>query len=68
MPRASCYAWEPNSTYIKHPPYFEDLASEPAPIAADPRARVLAVLGDRITTDHISPAGSISRRVRPAGI
>ena len=58
-PTGDLYEWAPASTYIKHPPYFEQLG-EPAAAAADIRGlRVLALLGDSVTTDHISPAGSI---------
>jgi len=60
------YAWSDASTYVKNPPYFEGITMEPAPVADIKGARVLAVLGDSITTDHISPAGSI-RKASPAG-
>jgi aconitate hydratase len=53
------FAWDPNSTYVKHPPYFIDMAAEPGKVADIKGARVLALLGDSVTTDHISPAGSI---------
>lgn len=53
------YQWRPESTYIQEPPFFTDLGSEPAPVGDIQGARALAVLGDSITTDHISPAGSI---------
>jgi aconitate hydratase len=56
------YEWEEASTYVRLPPYFEDMAPEPAPIANIEGARVLALLADSITTDHISPAGSIARK------
>jgi aconitate hydratase len=66
IPHGATYAWDPASTYIKHPPYFEGMARE-AGVVEDVRgARVLAVLGDSITTDHISPAGSI-KKDGPAG-
>jgi aconitate hydratase len=55
------FAWDAASTYVRRPPYFEGLAREPAPLAAIRGARVLAVLGDSVTTDHISPAGDIAR-------
>ncbi|MDP1604218.1 MAG: aconitate hydratase AcnA [Legionella sp.] len=61
------YEWDVNSTYIQHPPYFENLAPEPAPIKPIQNAFVLALLGDSITTDHISPAGSIKAN-SPAGL
>jgi aconitate hydratase len=54
------YKWEPNSTYIKLPPFFENMPKMPGPLADIRGARVLAVLGDSVTTDHISPAGSIA--------
>jgi len=60
------YAWPSGSTYVKNPPYFEGMTMEPAPIAALTGARILAVLGDSITTDHISPAGNI-KKSSPAG-
>ena len=53
------YAWNPDSTYIQEPPFFLDMAPEPPPISPIRQARVLAKLGDSVTTDHISPAGSI---------
>src|SRR4029077_2683043 len=58
--------WDPASTYVKNPPYFRDLKLEPAPPRDVTGARALAVLGDSITTDHISPAGSI-KKDGPAG-
>ena len=54
------YAWSPQSTYIRKPPFFDGISREPKPVADIRDARVLALLGDSITTDHISPAGSIS--------
>ncbi len=60
------YAWDPQSTYVKNPPYFAGMTRDPAPVADLVSARVLAVLGDSITTDHISPAGSI-KKSGPAG-
>ncbi len=62
----SCYRWEEKSTYIRRPPYFDGMAQQPAPLKDISNARVLAVLGDSITTDHISPAGSIAKE-GPAG-
>jgi aconitate hydratase len=59
VPRGDLYDWDEKSTYVKNPPYFHDMTVEPRPVAPIVRARVLAVLGDSITTDHISPAGSI---------
>jgi aconitate hydratase len=60
------YEWRPDSTYIQEPPFFTDLSLEPQPISEIRGARVLALLGDSITTDHISPAGSIAEE-SPAG-
>ncbi|MCA9731697.1 aconitate hydratase AcnA [candidate division KSB1 bacterium] len=53
------YAWDPDSTYVQEPPFFVDLQPEPEAISAIKNARVLALLGDSVTTDHISPAGAI---------
>jgi aconitate hydratase len=66
VPQGELYEWDPNSTYIQNPPFFTDLGEEPGDIADIAGARVLALLGDSITTDHISPAGSI-RTDSPAG-
>ncbi len=55
------YAWDPKSEYVKHPPYFQGMPAQPLPLADIANARVLAVLGDSVTTDHISPAGNIAR-------
>ncbi len=60
------YRWSDGSTYVKNPPYFEGITMDPAPVGDITGARVLAELGDSITTDHISPAGSI-RKTSPAG-
>ncbi len=60
------YDWSPSSTYIQEPPFFQDLSPEPRPLAPIVGARVLAQLGDSVTTDHISPAGSI-KHDSPAG-
>jgi len=60
------YAWDSSSTYVQNPPYFENLQMEPAPVTDIVEARVLAIFGDSITTDHISPAGSI-KASSPAG-
>src|ERR1700740_1036323 len=59
VPQGDLYQWDPKSTYIKLPPYFENMPKTPPPLADVHSARVLAVLGDSVTTDHISPAGSI---------
>jgi aconitate hydratase len=61
VPEGSRYAWDPASTYVQEPPFFQDLPAEPQPLRDVSRARVLAVLGDSVTTDHISPAGSIPK-------
>lgn len=61
------YEWDVNSTYIQHPPFFQDLKATPDPIKPINNAYVLALLGDSITTDHISPAGSIKAN-SPAGL
>jgi len=61
------YGWDMGSTYVQHPPYFEGLSMDPAPVTDIVEARVLAVFGDSITTDHISPAGSI-KASSPAGV
>jgi aconitate hydratase len=66
VPEGDRYAWEPGSTYVKLPPYFEGMERTPKAVAEITGARVLASLGDSVTTDHISPAGSI-KRVSPAG-
>jgi aconitate hydratase len=60
VPQGDVYQWDPKSTYIKMPPFFENMPKEPAPLADIHGARVLAILGDSVTTDHISPAGSIA--------
>jgi aconitate hydratase A / 2-methylisocitrate dehydratase len=66
VPVGDLYQWDAKSTYIKLPPYFENMAKTAAPLADIHAARVLAILGDSITTDHISPAGSIGAD-SPAG-
>jgi aconitate hydratase len=60
------YSWDPSSTYIQEPPFFQDLSSEVKPISNITGAQVLVKVGDSVTTDHISPAGAISR-TSPAG-
>jgi aconitate hydratase len=60
------YSWNDSSTYLRNPPYFEGITMQPAPVGDIKGARILAVLGDNITTDHISPGGSIPRN-SPAG-
>ena len=66
VPEGDLYQWPAASTYVKNPPYFVDMGREPAPVQDILGARVLALLGDSITTDHISPAGSIKVQ-SPAG-
>jgi aconitate hydratase len=66
VPSGDLFEWDAGSTYVRQPPFFEDLPREPEPIKDIEEARVLAVLGDSVTTDHISPAGSI-KRDSPAG-
>jgi len=66
VPTGDRYAWAADSTYVKNPPYFEGMTRTPPGIIAVAGARVLAMLGDSITTDHISPAGNIPVK-SPAG-
>jgi aconitate hydratase len=66
VPEGERFAWDPDSTYVRLPPYFHGMPAEPAPVRDIEGARVLALLGDSVTTDHISPAGSI-KRDGPAG-
>ena len=66
VPKGETYSWETDSTYIRQAPYFDDMALKPSAVEDIKGARVLAVLGDSITTDHISPAGSI-KKDGPAG-
>jgi aconitate hydratase len=66
VPEGDTYAWVPDSTYVRQPPYFVDMPAEPAPVKDVHGARVLGTFGDSITTDHISPAGSI-KAASPAG-
>jgi aconitate hydratase len=66
VPAGDLYAWDAKSTYIQNPPYFEGMTAEPKPVAAIKGARVLARFGHSVTTDHISPAGSI-KKDSPAG-
>ncbi len=60
-PEGKIYAWDGRSTYVKNPPYFDGMTMTPAEIGSIKGARVLALLGDSVTTDHISPAGNISK-------
>ncbi|HET6895415.1 MAG TPA: aconitate hydratase AcnA [Candidatus Baltobacteraceae bacterium] len=66
VPASERYAWDALSEYVKHPPYFENMKAEPEPVSDIRGARALALLGDSITTDHISPAGNIAK-ASPAG-
>jgi aconitate hydratase len=66
FPQGDTYGWEPDSTYIRKAPYFDNMPAQPAPVEDIRAARCLAVLGDSVTTDHISPAGSIKKN-GPAG-
>ncbi len=66
VPIGELYHWQQGSSYIKEPPFFADLSRDPQPVQDVKEARVLALLGDSITTDHISPAGSIAKDA-PAG-
>jgi aconitate hydratase len=66
VPKDETYAWEEDSTYIRRAPYFDEMSVKPTPVHDIRKARVLAVLGDSVTTDHISPAGSI-KKDSPAG-
>jgi aconitase A len=61
VPAGELYAWDAKSTYVKNPPYFEGMSMQLAPLSDVRGARALAVLGDSVTTDHISPAGNIAR-------
>src|SRR5207302_963854 len=65
-PSGELFAWEPDSTYVRQPPYFEGMPREPGPVEDVSGARCLVMLGDSVTTDHISPAGAI-RPDSPAG-
>ena len=66
VPKGETYAWDKDSTYIRRAPYFDGMTLQPAAVEDIRNARVLAVLGDSVTTDHISPAGSI-KKDSPAG-
>jgi aconitate hydratase len=65
-PEGDVFEWDPESTYVRKPPYFDGMEREPAPVEDITGARVLAKLGDSVTTDHISPAGAI-KKDSPAG-
>ncbi len=66
VPQQETYNWPPTSTYIQNPPYFQGMGAEPGTISNIEGAKVLAILGDMVTTDHISPAGSFAT-TSPAG-
>jgi aconitate hydratase len=66
VPPGDTFAWDPGSTYVRRPPYFDGMPAEPEPVTDIHGARVLALLGDSVTTDHISPAGAIKTE-SPAG-
>jgi aconitate hydratase len=66
VPEGETFAWDADSTYVKNPPYFENMPAQPAPLKNISDARVLCFLGNSVTTDHISPAGSIKPN-SPAG-
>jgi aconitate hydratase A / 2-methylisocitrate dehydratase len=66
VPTGELFAWEESSTYVRRPPFFDGMSAEPLPVHDVHGARVLALLGDSVTTDHISPAGSI-KKDSPAG-
>jgi len=65
-PEGKTFAWDPESTYVRKPPYFDGMPAEPTPVTDIEGARVLLKLGDSVTTDHISPAGAI-KKDSPAG-
>jgi aconitate hydratase len=65
-PEGDTFDWDPESTYVRRPPYFDEMPAEPSPVEDITDARVLLKLGDSVTTDHISPAGSI-KKDSPAG-
>ena len=66
VPPGEVFAWDESSAYVRRPPYFDGMPAQPAPVTDIHRARVLALLGDSVTTDHISPAGAI-KTDSPAG-
>ncbi len=66
VPHGETFAWDDGSTYVRRPPYFEGMTAQPSPVSDIHGARVLAMLGDSVTTDHISPAGAIKTE-SPAG-
>jgi aconitate hydratase len=66
VPEGELFAWDPDSTYVRRPPYFDDMPTDPVPVEDIHGARCLVLLGDSVTTDHVSPAGAI-RPDSPAG-
>lgn len=66
MAGSATYQWQEDSTYIRHPPFFSTMKVKPDPVQDIKDARILAILADSVTTDHISPAGNI-KRDSPAG-
>ena len=66
VPEGETFAWDEQSTYVKNPPYFDNMPAQPEPVKNISGARVLCYLGNSVTTDHISPAGSIKPN-SPAG-
>jgi aconitate hydratase len=67
VPEDDTFEWDPNSTYVRRPPYFDGMPASPAPVQDIKGAKVLAKLGDSVTTDHISPAGAI-KATAPGGL
>jgi aconitate hydratase len=67
VPAGDTFEWDPDSTYVRRPPYFDGMPADPAPVTDIHGAKVLAKLGDSVTTDHISPAGAI-KATAPAGL
>ena len=63
MPEGDLFEWDPSSTYVRRPPYFDGMTPEPAPVEDIAGARCLVSVGDSVTTDHISPAGAITPRL-----
>ena len=68
VPEGDLFRWQKDSTYVKAPPFFDGVEATPAPVRDIKDARVLVMLGDSVTTDHISPAGSIGSTLRPESI
>lgn len=66
VPQAATYVWQDDSTYIQHPPFFDDIGGPPPVVRNVEGARILALLGDSVTTDHISPRATSRRTAQPA--